>query len=482
MVCQMSPSATRTIAIVEAETVRNSVMRVAVTLKRGLAVCAIIALASLLLTTAVRAAGGNVTVPGTASDPSDVSGSGPVDSGISVTAGQVIAFSNATGTAFFCTGAMGATGPGCPSGPSGNPGPDDCDGRCPLPSASHGALLYRIGNGPYHRAVTGDGGNGNTVVADTTGELTLIVNDNVGDYHDNSGGYTVGVAAIPPTATPYPTFTPQPTYTLVPSETYTPPPTAMPYPTYTPVPTYTVVPPTATPYPTYTPRPTYTIAPSTATPYPTYTPRPTYTPVPSRRTRPTSTNRHTTILYFAGAQNNATMYTTLTVRHPGRARDVVQLTLLFTDKDSRTVPLALTSAVYQVIPLANVARHRGPFGLLIAAHDPIEAYLTLGSVGHGVDAVINSASPRRRWTLTRGYSRLGSGESLTILNPDVQHVARALVRIRARNGQTANLFVVVPSRAERIIATGRSLPGVPVSIVAISDRPVIIVHSRVSRY
>ena len=110
-----------------------------------------------------------ITLPGT---------SDGTATGITISTGDRIRFS-ATGTV-----ATQPQFPGSSGGPDGNGSP--CTAECLLPSASFGALIGKIGSGPWFLI-----GRQRNVTATRSGALLLAVNDTV--FDDNEGQYRVAV-------------------------------------------------------------------------------------------------------------------------------------------------------------------------------------------------------------------------------------------------------------------------------------------------
>jgi len=79
-------------------------------------------------------------------------------------------------------------------GPNGDPATPLCiNGQtpCPAPNLRFGALLARVGNGPWVLVGTGP------TVLTGTGEIFFALND--GKYFDNTGGFIASVTLSPPT-------------------------------------------------------------------------------------------------------------------------------------------------------------------------------------------------------------------------------------------------------------------------------------------
>jgi hypothetical protein len=112
-----------------------------------------------------------------------------VDSGVVVAAGEIVSLS-AKGMAI--TGPLSVY-PGAKSGAGGQEtlcgvGPGYVEGEvCALYNAPFGALIGKIGAGGSWFLI-GDSGS---FVAGSSGQLYLAVNDFVGEYGDNLGGFTV---------------------------------------------------------------------------------------------------------------------------------------------------------------------------------------------------------------------------------------------------------------------------------------------------
>jgi hypothetical protein len=133
-----------------------------------------IVVGSLLTVSAARAST-TVDVPATAG-PADISGTGFVDTGVSVQRSASISGSGTINIGF-----------GDSDTPDGDPGAGACSTQCPAPTLSFWSLIARIGNGPWQEV-----GSGPTTIVGT-GELFLGVDDD-GDA-DNSGDWTAAVTA-----------------------------------------------------------------------------------------------------------------------------------------------------------------------------------------------------------------------------------------------------------------------------------------------
>ena len=91
----------------------------------------------------------------------------------------------ATGTTAFCNNA-----PQCFNiTPNGGPFACGSAGSCPLNSALVGALIYKVGDGPWQFA--GSGPVTVTTTSPTSLPVYVLYNDVFGTYYDNSGSYTV---------------------------------------------------------------------------------------------------------------------------------------------------------------------------------------------------------------------------------------------------------------------------------------------------
>jgi hypothetical protein len=159
---------------------KNRVMRV----RHALVACALVA--GLVGAAGARpaAAGSDVVVPARAGPVVD-SGSGAVDTGVSV-AGSVTV--SATGTI------NGSTNPsfGQNIGPNGT---GVCSASCPLPGVPEWAVIAEIGSGPWQLV-----GAGPTILSGN-GELFLAVDDDY--YGDNSGQFTAAISTGPACTTTY---------------------------------------------------------------------------------------------------------------------------------------------------------------------------------------------------------------------------------------------------------------------------------------
>jgi hypothetical protein len=124
-----------------------------------------------------------VTVPGTSSG---------TTTGLTISTGDRIRFT--------ATGAVNTQPPFSDSlgGPDGNGFP--CTGECLLPSASFGALVGKIGNGPWFFI-----GQLRNVTATRSGALVLAVNDTI--FNDNEGQYRASVHVETPAASCAPNAT-----------------------------------------------------------------------------------------------------------------------------------------------------------------------------------------------------------------------------------------------------------------------------------
>ncbi len=227
---------------------------------------------------------------------------------------------------------------------------------------------------------------------------------------------------------------------------------------------------TPTPYPTQPPLPTYT----PQAPYPTQPPLPTYTPIPSRPVAPTTP----TLLYIAGGRDDASMRATLALLNTQARPMTARLTLYGADGVTRAATVTVNPDAQRLVPLAGLAPVAGPFGLRITASQQLAAQLIMTRLGHDADAVLGVPALSTRQYLAEGYTRLTFHETVSILNPDAARPARVALSLLPANGRIGRIgrtvAVVVAAHSHAVVDVNSLLTGQALSIVADSDRPVLV--------
>jgi len=185
-----------------------------------------------------------------------------------------------------------------------------------------------------------------------------------------------------------------------------------------------------------------------------------------------------TRLYLAGGELAPGTRPLLQVLNPGNRAAAVTIALYFADGTVQRFPSTVAAHSQRQVPLDSLTAHRGAFGLVLSATAPIAAQLTLRRAGRDGDGILARAGLDTTWYLAEGYTGGTFHESVSILNPDPARAARVTLRLLALGGRgSRTLTISVPAHSEQVVDVNRLLPGHSLSIVATSDRGIVVERS-----
>ncbi len=283
----------------------------------------------------------------------------------------------------------------------------------------------------------------------------------------NSPVSTGTAATSTATSTSRPTNTATSTTTSVPTNTSTNTPTNTSTNTATNTPVNTS---TSTSTSTNTPTSTGTAA-ATATSFPTIivgttTATATITPVPLPLV---------IRYYFAGGVNAPGQPAFFTVTNPEAAVARVRLTFYFPNGAVSTASFRVGAHTHRTIAVSSLIGRTGRFGLVVASDRNIVAGLVLTRVGRDDDTLVGSSSLARTWYLAEGYTALTFHETVAILNPGPRSVRVSLLLLPAGGrGRRQSVSLTVGGQSERVVDINTLAPNQPLSIVAASNRGVVV--------
>jgi len=117
----------------------------------------------------------------------------------------------------------------------------------------------------------------------------------------------------------------------------------------------------------------------------------------------------------------------------------------------------------------------GTFGLQLNADRQVSAQLTIQRPGQDDDTLLGNTGLGTTWYLAEGYTGLTFHENVSIMNPDASvaaHVQLQLLPFGGRAGKTVT--VTVAPHSNSVTDINALLPGQSLSIIATSDRPVVV--------
>jgi len=179
--------------------------------------------------------------------------------------------------------------------------------------------------------------------------------------------------------------------------------------------------------------------------------------------------------YFAGGMNTAAEHSTVDLLNANGQATTVRLTFYFDNGTTgvRTVSVAPTSELS--VPVAGFGFPAGTFGLYVTANRHITAQITMARDGRDGDALLGNTGLGERWYLAEGYTGLTFHETVSVLNPDPAtpaHMQMQLLPFGGRPGKS--IVVTVAPHSNLVTDINSQLPGQSLSIIAISDRPVVV--------
>ena len=179
--------------------------------------------------------------------------------------------------------------------------------------------------------------------------------------------------------------------------------------------------------------------------------------------------------YFAGGLDTTDTHSTLQLLNPSGKRAAVALTFYFPDGKTHTARVAVAPRSQTHLALASLLGRSGSFGLSLIATTQVAAQLALVRPGKDGDAILGNTGTGATWYLAEGYTGLTFKESVSILNPDQAHAVHVTLRLLALGGKgSRSVRVTVPAHTHATVDVSRLLPGRSLSIVATSDRGIVV--------
>ncbi len=179
--------------------------------------------------------------------------------------------------------------------------------------------------------------------------------------------------------------------------------------------------------------------------------------------------------YFAGGLQTASAKSFVNLLNANGQPATVKLTFYFNNgaTDTKTVTVKPTSQ--ETLAVASLEPFSGAFGLVVSADRRITAQLNINRPGQDGDAILGNTGLGQTWYLAEGYTGLSFRETVSILNPDQTTPAHVQLQILPLGGGAGkSVPVTVPAHSNGVVDINAQFPGKSVSIVATSDRPVVV--------
>ncbi len=179
--------------------------------------------------------------------------------------------------------------------------------------------------------------------------------------------------------------------------------------------------------------------------------------------------------FLAGGQDGAGTTAQLQLLNPTRGSATARLTVYYTDGTVRRAMLTLPARAQRTVPIAQLTGRTGQFGLALTATRQIAAQLKLTRPGRDGDTILANTGLGTRWYLAEGYTGLTFHETVAILNPSASQPAYVAVRLLALGGRgSRTVSLAVSAHSESVVDVSRLLAGRSLSVIATSDRGVVV--------
>ncbi len=179
--------------------------------------------------------------------------------------------------------------------------------------------------------------------------------------------------------------------------------------------------------------------------------------------------------FLAGGQDGAGTTAQLQLLNPTGGSATAHLTVYYTDGTVRRATLTLPARMQRTVSVAQLTGRTGQFGLALTATRQIAAQLKLTRPGRDGDAILANTGLGTRWYLAEGYTGLTFHETVAILNPNPSQPAYVAVRLLALGGRgSRTVSLAVAAHSESVVDVSRLLRGRSLSVVATSDRGVVV--------
>jgi len=179
--------------------------------------------------------------------------------------------------------------------------------------------------------------------------------------------------------------------------------------------------------------------------------------------------------FLAGGQDGAGTTSQLQLLNPNGRSAAALLTVYYADGTVRRATLALPAHLQRTVFIAHLTGRAGRFGLALTATRQIATQLQLTRLGRDGDAILANTGLATRWYLAEGYTGLTFHETVAILNPSPSQPAYVALRLLALGGRgSRTVALAVSAHSESVVDVSRLLPGRSLSVVATSDRGVVV--------
>jgi hypothetical protein len=179
--------------------------------------------------------------------------------------------------------------------------------------------------------------------------------------------------------------------------------------------------------------------------------------------------------YFAGGLTTATEHAFVALLNPHAQTATARLTFYFENGQTAVRDIPLAAHAQKVVSVADLQGPSGTFGLYVRANRSVTAQITTARDGRDGDALLGNSGLGATWYLAEGYTGLTFHETVSILNPDPAAPATVQLRLLPLGGGPAKVApVTVAAHTNGVVDINSLLPGQSVSIVATSDRPVVV--------
>ncbi len=179
--------------------------------------------------------------------------------------------------------------------------------------------------------------------------------------------------------------------------------------------------------------------------------------------------------YFAGGLNTAASHSFVALLNPNGQSASVRLTFYFANTTPRERSVTVAATSQNNLSVASLNVPLGTFGLQVESDRQISAQINIARDGKDGDNLLGNSGLGSTWYLAEGYTGLTFHETVSILNPDpatAAHVQLQLLPIGG--GAPRSVTINVPPQSNVVQDINSILPGKSISIVAISDRPVVV--------
>jgi len=179
--------------------------------------------------------------------------------------------------------------------------------------------------------------------------------------------------------------------------------------------------------------------------------------------------------YFAGGLNTSASHSFVALLNPNAQPASVRLTFYFANTTPRERTVTVEATSQRNLSVAGLSMPVGTFGLQVESDRQISAQINIARDGKDGDNLLGNSGLGTTWYLAEGYTGLTFHETVSILNPDPATAAHVQLQLLPIGGGAQRSVTVNVSPQSNVVQDINSvLPGKSISIVAISDRPVVV--------